>query len=64
MGLAGRKDLEKAGARAIEAIRLESGYSGTEWEEYLAGMSKDGQPTAYLFRCLHCGKYGGYSDFI
>ena len=63
LGRAGREDLENAGGQAVEAIRSEIGYSGSDWEEYLAGMSRDGQPTAYLFRCLHCGKYGGYSDF-
>ena len=63
LGRAGREELEKAGVQAVEAIRSEIGYTGSDWENYFAGMSRDGQPTAYLFRCLHCGKYGGYSDF-
>jgi len=34
----------------------------TEWSEYFESLSKDGSPTAYVFRCLHCGALGGYSD--
>lgn len=63
VGLAGRDELEAAGAQAIEAVRAEIGFSGSLWDDYFASLSKDGQPTAYLFRCLHCGKFGGYSDF-
>lgn len=36
---------------------------GDEWEEYFKGLDKDDQPTAYVFRCLHCQRIGGYSDF-
>jgi uncharacterized protein len=62
-GRAGYKELLGMGAQAIEAIRVESQLDGKEWEEYLKGMDKKDQPTAYLFRCLHCQKIGGYSDF-
>jgi len=63
LGRAGYKELLAMGAGAIEAIRVESQLEGAEWEEYLKGLKKDGEPTAYLFRCLHCHKIGGYSDF-
>jgi len=63
LGRAGYKELLAMGAGAIEAIRVESQLEGAEWEEYLKGLKKDGEPTAYLFRCLHCQKIGGYSDF-
>jgi uncharacterized protein CbrC (UPF0167 family) len=63
MGRAGYKDLLALGANAIEAIRVESDLEGDEWEAYFKGLDKDDQPTAYLFRCLHCQKLGGYSDF-
>ncbi len=63
LGRAGRKELNLLGPEAVEAIRLEIGYSGKYWEEYFAGMDRDGQPTAYVFRCLHCKRIGGYSDF-
>lgn len=63
IGRAGYKELLALGASAIEAIRVESELEGEEWEDYLKGLAKDDQPTAYLFRCLHCRKVGGYSDF-
>lgn len=63
IGRAGYKELLALGASAIEAIRVESQLDGKEWEEYFKGLDKDDQPTAYLFRCLHCQKVGGYSDF-
>jgi uncharacterized protein CbrC (UPF0167 family) len=34
-----------------------------EVEEDLAVLDKEGQPTAYLFRCRHCGTHLAYSDF-
>lgn len=63
LGRAGYKELLAQGAGAIEAIRVESQLDGEEWEDYLKGLDKDDQPTAYLFRCLHCQRIGGYSDF-
>ena len=32
-------------------------------DEYLQTLTKDGAPTAYLFRCRHCGGHLAYSDF-
>ena len=62
-GRAGYKELLAQGAAAIEAIRVESQLEGKEWEEYFKALDTEAEPTAYLFRCLHCGKVGGYSDF-
>jgi uncharacterized protein len=42
---------------AIDVLREEHD------EEYLAALDKDGQPTAYLFRCRSCGQHLAYSDF-
>jgi hypothetical protein len=63
LGRAGVAELEAAGPEAIEAIRREIGYSGEQWRDYYEDLDRDGSPTAYLFRCRHCGEYGGYSDF-
>ena len=63
LGRAGYKELLAIGAAAIEAVRVESQLDGDEWEEYFKALNRDGEPTAYLFRCLHCQKIGGYSDF-
>ncbi len=63
LGRAGYRELCAFGPAAIEAVRVELGYSGQDWNDYLRALDKDGQPTAYVFRCLHCGKVGAYSDF-
>ncbi len=31
-------------------------------EQHLAALDKDDSPTAYLFRCRHCGQHLAYSD--
>lgn len=63
MGRAGRAELLATGLQAIEAIRDNAGLdAGPKWERFLAALDKDGSPTAYLFRCLHCGQWGGYQD--
>ncbi len=67
LGPMGRKELRKLGTEAVKVIRQdamkEMDVDADEWDEYFAGLEKDGSPTAYLFRCLHCGALGGYSDF-
>lgn len=50
---------------AVEDLR--SRLSGGAWsaeavDGYLRALDKDGQPTAYLFRCRHCGTHLAYSD--
>jgi uncharacterized protein CbrC (UPF0167 family) len=62
MGAAGHDELAEFGPEAVESIRDEAGLSGTAWERYFNTLDKEGSPTAYVFRCLHCGAYGGYSD--
>ena len=62
LGCAGRKELIERWSEAIESIKEEAGLDGEEWENYFQAMHIDHGPTAYVFRCLHCGEYGGYSD--
>jgi uncharacterized protein CbrC (UPF0167 family) len=62
LAVAGRQELEALGAEAIAAIREESGCEGEEWDSYFRTLDRDHGPTAYVFRCRHCGKLGGYSD--
>jgi uncharacterized protein len=64
LGAMGRKELKAFGADAIETIREESGLTGPEWTTYFKDLDAKSGPTAYLFRCRHCGKLGGYSDFV
>ncbi|MET9648266.1 CbrC family protein [Streptomyces syringium] len=37
-------------------------WSAAQIEQYLSALSKDGQPTAYLFQCRSCGSHLAYSD--
>lgn len=39
-------------------------WAATDIDEYLQALDKDASPTAYLFRCLHCGWHLAYSDFL
>jgi uncharacterized protein CbrC (UPF0167 family) len=63
VGSAGAKELSAYGTQLEESLR---DYSETgdeeEWQEALASLDKDAGPTAYVFRCLHCGAMGGYWD--
>jgi uncharacterized protein len=38
------------------------GWSAERTEEFLSSLDKHGEPTAYLFRCLHCGTHLAYWD--
>ena len=63
LGRVGKPELNHYGSDAISVIKADIGFEGNDWEEYFDSLDKDDEPTAYLFRCLHCGTFGGYSDF-
>jgi len=62
LGPAGKEEIKEYGPELVEVLRQESGTSETSWPCYFDAMDADGSLTAYVFRCLHCGKLGGYSD--
>jgi uncharacterized protein CbrC (UPF0167 family) len=63
LGRMGSEELRAYG-EAIEVIRNYIGLNHKdERYELFEMLRKDGSPCAYLFRCLHCGTYGGYIDF-
>ena len=62
LGRAGRKELKAFYPEVIAALKQVHGLGGEEWDEIFQAMDKDGSPTAYVFQCLHCGKYGAYYD--
>jgi uncharacterized protein CbrC (UPF0167 family) len=62
LGPAGWAELKRFGQQAIDAIAEESGLEGDELEDYLHSLDRDGGPTAYMFRCRNCNRFGGYSD--
>lgn len=39
------------------------GWAVADIARYLAALHRDGQPTAYLFRCRVCGAHLAHSDF-
>jgi uncharacterized protein len=50
---------------AVESLRQEHGADARpaeEVDEHLAALDKEGEATAYLFRCRHCGRHLSYSD--
>ncbi len=64
LGPAGWKELMSYGPEAVAAFRQEvgSGRYGMDTETYLEALDRQRGPTAFVFRCSHCGKIGGYSD--
>jgi len=62
LGAAGFAEVQAHGPEVIAQLQRDTGLEGAEWEEYLQALDREGSPTAYLFRCLHCGSVGGYSD--
>jgi hypothetical protein len=62
LGRAGRRELEERWPEAVAAVRVSTGLAGPKWEAFFQALDRDGSPTAYIFRCLHCGRYGAYQD--
>lgn len=65
LGAAGYGDLRER-PDALEVLRHEHdglGWSNEQVAKYLMALDRDGQPTAYLFRCRVCGTHLAYSDF-
>lgn len=66
LGAAGAAELRTQYPDAIKAVehclREDFDLAGKELKEFLAGLSRDDQPTAYIFRCRHCRKYLAYVD--
>jgi uncharacterized protein len=64
LGRAGAADVLRHGIATVEFLRADIGWRlGAQFDDYIRSLDADGQPTAYLFRCRHCGVVGGYSDF-
>jgi uncharacterized protein len=62
LGAMGGDDLASAGVEAVGVIQDSTGLDGEDWDDFFAALDRDGSPRAYLFRCLHCGQFGGYTD--
>jgi hypothetical protein len=50
---------------ALDMLRQDCrglGWSMNETEAFLTRLDRAGEPSAYLFRCLHCGTHLAYWD--
>lgn len=66
LGPMGYAELTELGADAWRAVTEElraEGWDAAELDRYVRSLERDGEPTAYVFRCRHCGVLRGYSDF-
>lgn len=66
LGPMGWAELEAAGPGAVQALR--DWLSSWRWtddqvDDFLGQLSRQGMPTAYSFRCRHCGTFTAYADF-
>src|SRR5262249_44294940 len=65
LGAVGRTELDPY-ADAMEVLLHEYdafGWTTEDSQDYVNRLTTSGQPTAYLFRCLHCGTHLAYSDY-
>jgi uncharacterized protein CbrC (UPF0167 family) len=64
LGQADAEDLAGRWSEAVPAIRADVELSDDDWQALLTSFAKGphGSPTAYVFRCLHCGGLTGYWD--
>ena len=60
LGPAGAKELDRY-PDAVDHLRRQWPEDG--FDDFFAALDKDGQPTAYLFRCRHCATHLAYADF-
>lgn len=64
LGPAGRRKIEAIGSRElIDSLREDIEMDEKEFEGYFKALDKESEPTAYIFRCLHCSVCLGFSDF-
>jgi uncharacterized protein len=62
LGPAGGREVKERWPGALANLQAESGFQGADWDDYFAALDRESPPTAYVFRCRHCGELGGYSD--
>jgi uncharacterized protein CbrC (UPF0167 family) len=62
LGRAGYIEIETYGSGLRSTLQREIQMEGDLWKKYFMKLNKNVSPTAYVFRCIHCGTYGGYSD--
>ncbi|MDG6099875.1 hypothetical protein EXU34_20660 [Alteromonas sp. ZYF713] len=67
LGCAGFREIKEYGQPLEDSLKSEAtvtyGLKEGQWETLFKSLDADGSPTAYIFKCIHCGKHGGYIDF-
>jgi len=67
LGCAGFKEIKEYGLELEAYLKQETtktyGLKDGQWDPFFQALDADGSPTAYIFKCIHCGKHGGYIDF-
>lgn len=63
LGRAGHDDLTGRWEGAVPAILDDILVDEETWDEIFPTLHPDGDATAYVFRCRHCGRLGGYADW-
>ncbi|BCO18982.1 UPF0167 protein [Alteromonas sp. KC3] len=67
LGCAGFREINEYGQDLEVSLKSEAtatyGLKDGEWEGFFQSLDADGSPSAYIFKCIHCGKLGGYIDF-
>jgi len=63
LGLAGKDELLRYESQELlDSLRADVAMDDTQFRDYLEDLDKELGPTAYVFQCLHCRLYKGYSD--
>ena len=62
LGRAGHEELTGEWAEAVATIRADKKLDDERWSLYVQALDRDGDCSAYVFRCRHCGALGGYGD--
>lgn len=65
LGAVGKEELEAyADQELIDSLHADVEMDENQFHDYFEILSKQNGPTAYVFRCLHCGMFVGYSDYV
>lgn len=64
VGYSGEVELSHSQIEELIEELQTSGYglSANEWREYFREVQPNSSLAVYVFRCLHCGRTGGYAD--
>lgn len=62
IGLTGMDKINKLPGDVIAELRKADDNEDSLYDDDYERLSEIDSPTAYIFKCLHCGKYGGYTD--